>query len=82
MPVADPKALKALAHHLKPVVQVGANGLTDATSLTVGQVLIIPAPAEDVVEGEAAPAEEAAAPAADEPAPPAPVPTDAPKARR
>ena len=49
-----------------------ANGLTDATSLTVGQVLIIPAPAEDVVEGEAAPAEEAAPveePPAEEPAP-------------
>jgi LysM repeat protein len=37
-----------------------ANGLSDATNLTVGQVLIIPAPGEGSVEGEAAPAEEAA----------------------
>jgi RNA-binding protein len=36
---AQKKHLRGLAHHLKPVVQVGRNGLTDAVLAMIDQAL-------------------------------------------
>ncbi|HEV8582992.1 MAG TPA: ribosome assembly RNA-binding protein YhbY [Thermoanaerobaculia bacterium] len=36
---AQKKYLRGMAHHLKPVVQVGRNGLTDAVLASIGQAL-------------------------------------------
>ncbi|HEX9940421.1 MAG TPA: ribosome assembly RNA-binding protein YhbY [Thermoanaerobaculia bacterium] len=36
---AQKKHLRGLAHHLKPVVQVGRNGLTDPVIELIGQAL-------------------------------------------